>query len=115
MKNVTILGAILFLVTSCNLVELNLMRDFSKESWKNNPSERYLMSTDLQENHLPEGMLKAEVVNLLGEHTTTYYDSPSNCQISEYDMGSTDLTSYALCIAFRDDILIYVYESTINF
>lgn len=114
MKNIVIISIILLLLPSCELIEINMLKDFSKETWIKNPSERYLMRWDLQENYLYEGMLKTEVIDLLGEPDATYNDSVTNDPISEYDMGSSKLTSYALCIVYRNDIVINFYEAITN-
>lgn len=45
-----------YLFLSCSLFENDRVRDFSTDSWINNPRDRYEMSDDLLSNHLYVGI-----------------------------------------------------------
>lgn len=94
-----------FLFISCSLFEKDEIRDFSTESWINNPNERYEMAEDLLSNYLYIGMSKIEVTNLLGD---THYEYDNKF---EYKMGSSGLGRvYFLYIEFDYELVKDFYK-----
>lgn len=86
------------LFISCGLLSNN--RAFNKESWVNDPDNRYEMVKDLKNNYLKVGMDKTDVINLLGESEdgdSVYYLGND---------GNYDPNPEFLVIKYKDDKIV---------